>query len=248
MQIPRFFVDKNIIESSEIEIENVDVIHQVKNVLRLKEGDLIILLDGTSKEFHGKIKEIMKKKLIFSKEIMKKFSRKNEIKMKLYPAVIKKDKIEYVLQKCTELGVTEFHPIITKRTEKQNLNLERMDKIIREAAEQSGKVYLPSIDVPVSLNQLQFEYETSPEKFLNSFFLDFGGDIVNVSQIKKEILAIKDSEKNLNIFIGPEGGWDEVDKEIFAKIKIKPLSLGEQVLRAETASIAVTSLFLLGKN
>jgi 16S rRNA (uracil1498-N3)-methyltransferase len=242
MKIHRFFVKEKIIDSSEISISDTELVHQIKNVLRLKVGETVSILDNTGAEFLCKVKDILKKELIFSKESMKNFSRHSKGKIKLFPAMIKKDKLEFVLQKCTEIGVLEFCPILSNRTEKQNFNLERAETIIREAAEQSEKNFLPSVDVPVRLVELIGDYETG-KKFLdvkNSFYLDIEAPLIDVSSIVKH-------DGEVSIFVGPEGGWSEKDKMLFASVGIKPCSLGQTVLRAETASIAIASLLLLGR-
>lgn len=124
----RFFIDNIDAESNFIEVNNKDVIHQIINVLRLKIGDRVVAFDNSSNEYKLTLKEIMKTNLIFSKEIMKKESILNKVSLILYPAMIKKDKLEYVFQKCTEIGVTKFQPIISFRTEKLGINLDRIKK------------------------------------------------------------------------------------------------------------------------
>lgn len=247
MKIHRFFIEQNIDDlhsGDEIEISDRDVIHQMRNVLRIKEGEKVILLDGKGTMFSGTISKVMKKSLIFSKEIMKKFSRKNEVMLTVYPAVIKKDKLEYVFQKCTEIGVLEFCPIVSDRTEKQNFNLDRAKTIIKEAAEQSEKSYLPSVSSPVGLSELIAKHETGEEVIdvRNTFYLDIEAPIINVQNLIESVKL-----GNLSFFVGPEGGWSETDRNMFNKIGIKSVSLGETVLRAETASIAIASLMLLGR-
>jgi 16S rRNA (uracil1498-N3)-methyltransferase len=245
MKLHRFFINQKIEESPSIEITDIELVHQLKNVLRVKIGDKFILLDNAGIEAVVRTEEIMKKSLIFSKEKLKKFSRKNEVLLALYPAVLKKDKMEYVLQKCTEIGVLEFCPIVSDRTEKINLNMKRLDKITREAAEQSEKIYLPHLcDVRV-LTELFTEHETNGE----FYYLDMDAPMIDVSQIIENSKNNSDDnpENRISILIGPEGGWSDVDRKLFNEHGVKPLSLGKTVLRAETAPIAVSSLFLLGR-
>jgi 16S rRNA (uracil1498-N3)-methyltransferase len=246
MKLHRFFIDQEIKDDdSKIEITNLELIHQLKNVLRIKVGDHFVFLDNLGNEVEVKNEEIMKKSLIFSKEKMKKFSRKNEIFITLCPAVLKKDKMEYVLQKCTEIGVLKFCPLVSDRTEKTNLNMKRLDKIVREAAEQSEKSYLPSLCEVTSMESFLSENETDS----NKYYLDMDAPLLNVTQI---ITDTKESnsdieQSKISIFVGPEGGWSDVDRKLFADNNVKPVSLGDTVLRAETASIAIAALFLLGR-
>ncbi len=248
MKLHRFFI-KNKIEDGlgEIEIDDSYLVHQIKNVLRLKKGDKVLFLDNYGHESLCSIVEVMKNKLIFSKENVKKNSRRNEVSLTIYPAVIKKDKLEYVFQKCTEIGVFKFCPLVSDRTEKLNFNIERGEMIIREAAEQSEKARLPSVEELVTLEELVTKHETK-KNFLDSefaFYLDIDSGVIDVIQVRETLKNT--GNRKISIFIGPEGGWSETDKERLNFLGVKPFSLGETVLRAETASVAVSALLLLGK-
>lgn len=235
MKTHRFFVDQNLEEPGDITITDQSVIHKMRDVLRLRKGDPVILLDGVGNMLHGQVKVLMKKSSIISKEKMKKVPQdfhSDFVSVKLCSAMIKKDKYEWVLQKCTEIGVSEFQPIISDRTEKLNLNMERADKIVREASEQSERDNLPIVSQPMSLEDVLQNCETLKIAF------DGSGEKIEVSQLK--------SQKELCIFVGPEGGWSEKDIELFKRHDVKIVSLGDRVLRAETASVAVASLLLLG--
>ncbi|MCB9805764.1 16S rRNA (uracil(1498)-N(3))-methyltransferase [Candidatus Nomurabacteria bacterium] len=236
MKTHRLFIDQKIEENQEITLTNPQVIHQVRDVLRLKKGDSLILLDGSNKEFLAKVKIIMKSKLVFEVDVAGRRGRStwqvDRPSVKLFISMIKKDKIEWVLQKCTEIGVDEFHPIISERTEKAKINVERAEKIIKEASEQSERTTLAKL----------FEIETL-ENVLQGcetpiYVLHMSGELVDLSQLK--------SKKEISILVGPEGGWGEKDLKLFEKYNVKIISLGDQVLRAETASVAVSSLVLLG--
>lgn len=227
MKIHRFFVKEIIEKNDELVITDVDIIHQIKNVLRLREGVSVVLLDGSGKEYFGKVKIILKSESIFSKEKIK--SNPQDIHItNLYFSIPKKDKAEWILQKCTELGVNNFIPVISDRTEKINLKKERAEVIIKEAAEQSEKMFLPVFHETVKL-----EDSLIGLKFDETFYLELGVENIDIKKLKDKL--------SLNIFVGPEGGWSEKDKEIFAKFNIKSYSLGDFVLRAETASVAIIS-------
>lgn len=231
MKTHRFFIEQNLENTDDITITNQDVIHQMKDVLRLRAGDPVILLDGMGNMLHGQIKVLMKKESIISKESLKKISKFPKIKIKLCSSMIKKDKYEWVLQKATELGVTEFQPVLSGRTEKPNLNMDRAVKIIREAAEQSERGDLPIISDIENLEDVLQKCETK------MIALHLEGESFDVSQYK--------DVENICIFIGPEGGWTEKDIELFKGHDVEIVSLGKQVLRAETASIAIAALLLL---
>ena len=147
-------------------------------------------------------------------------------------AVLKSDKYDWVIQKLTEIGVSQIQPVISERTEKQNLNYDRMRKIMVEASEQSEKIFVPKLHEIKKLGEVVEQEETE------KFYLEISAPKINLSDLK--------SKNDITIFVGPEGGWGEGDLEIFSKNNVKPVSLGEQVLRAETASVAIATLLLLG--
>lgn len=231
MKTQRFFIDPSINLSGEVTITDQDVIHQIKDVLRLRAGESIIFLDGNGTEFHGELTLVSKYKIIAYEKEMKKVSNNSKIKMNLYFSMIKKDKAEWVLQKCTELGVSEFYPIISERTEKPNLNIERAEKIIKEASEQSERANMPVLHKIISLEDALNDAES------NVIVLHTEGNKIDVSQLHNSTA--------LSVFVGPEGGWGEKDLALFVKYNVSLVSMGQNVLRAETASVAVSSLILL---
>jgi 16S rRNA (uracil1498-N3)-methyltransferase len=139
-----------------------------------------------------------------------------------------------VVQKATELGVAQIIPVLCERSEKKNINMERLEKIAVEASEQSGRGDVPIIGQIIELPDLLKSQFLPKEKMV----LNFGGEYIG------DTLQTKVS-KELAIFIGPEGGFSEKELKDFASHKIPSISLGPQILRAETASIAVVSLLLL---
>lgn len=235
MKTHRFFVEQLLEGKDEIRITEQAIIHQMRDVLRLRVGDPVILLDGTGIEYHGRVKILIKKESIISKEKIKSFSNKNKInkiRVHLFASLIKKDKFEWVLQKATEIGVSRITPFISSRTEKQKIDMNRADRIIKEASEQSERIDIPFLDEPIYLAEALKVAEGTP------IILDMNAPLIDVNQIRET--------GSVAIFVGPEGGWDEKDKILFDRRKVKYASLGTNVLRAETASIAATSLLLLG--
>lgn len=241
MKTHRFFVEQLLEGKDEIRITEQAIIHQMRDVLRLRVGDPVILLDGTGIEYHGRVKILIKKESIISKEKIKSFSNNSKIskiKVHLFASLIKKDKFEWVLQKATEIGVSRITPVISSRTEKQKLNMERADKIVREASEQSERLDIPFLDEPVDLyDAIQVAKRDANKNILIA--LDMDAPLIDVKKIRED-------GGNVFVFIGPEGGWDEKDKRMFQQEKVCFMSLGESVLRAETASVAISSLLLLG--
>jgi 16S rRNA (uracil1498-N3)-methyltransferase len=241
MKIHRFLINQkieNLEKLSEIIITDRELNHQFKNVLRLSAGEAIVLIDGVGGVIYAKTVFVSNKESVFKIEKVEYKNIKDIVKhsVKLAPAILKKDKYEFVIQKLTELGVNEIHPIVSNRTEKLNLNFDRLNKIIKEAVEQSERFFIPTL---CETSKLKDKLENLKDKNLNIFYLDMGPDKINFSLISK----IK--EKDVFIFIGPEGGWSEDDLKLFKDFEVKPLSFGENVLRAETASIAIASILMI---
>lgn len=230
MRLHRFFIKQKIPESGEVMVADKDLIHQWGKVFRLKTGDRVIIFDGTGLDYVSEIVSLNKNEAVL--KVVEKIKNENVPKKEihLFQSIIKKDNFEWVIEKGTELGVSYFHPIISERSEKKNINFERVRKIIKEASEQSGRGSLSNVSELVNL-----------ENSLNNDFTAIAfhptGDKFDKNNFEKE--------KVVGIFIGPEGGWSDRELEIFKENKVKILSLGQQILRAETAAIAISSLLLL---
>lgn len=216
-----------------IKINDKEICHQIKNVLKLKRGEEIVLFNN-QKEAFCRLLEI--KKDFLELEVLKIKENENEPKreIKLYCALLKKENFEIVVQKATEIGIKEIIPIITKRTVKLNLNRIRLEKIIKEAAEQSQRGILPMLAEPIEFqNILNF----SKENELN-FLFDLKGETLT----NKHFEILKDKQK-IGLFIGPEGGWDEKEIELAKKNNFIIIKLSSLTFRAETAAIIVSYLF-----
>jgi 16S rRNA (uracil1498-N3)-methyltransferase len=153
----------------------------------------------------------------------------------VYLSVFKFDRFEWALEKLTELGVTTIVPVIAQRTEKHlakaaTARVERWRKIAREASQQSRRVAPPEIEDPVALKQAIAAAQ--------------GSRIVLAEN--EERLSLKDviaeCQPPLALAIGPEGGWSETELELFAASAWNPASLGNTILRAETAAIAAVAV------
>lgn len=229
-RLHRFFGDFDF-SDSKLTVKNPEIAHQIQKVLRLKAGDEIILADGHSREAVSRITKLGAKD--FSVEIRTVFENTAEpvSRAVLYAAVLKNEHFEFVVEKATEAGVKEVVPILTNRTVKQNLKIERLQKIIAEAAEQSGRGIVPKIGEPVLLD-VALEFARANE--INLFFE------VNSQYFKPE--SVKGA-KSAGIFIGPEGGWHEDEIALARQGKNMHIAgLGRLTLRAETAATVASFL------
>lgn len=238
----KFFIDFEIGDSQRVELVDKDLLHQLISVFRAKLGDEIILLDNSGFEFKGMIKGIGKEEVLVN--IIDK-TKKEDVKVgvSVFQSLIKKDNVELVLEKCTETGVVRFVPILAERSVKSNLNFERLNKIAKEASEQSGRAKMPQISQIIDFKKA-VSMSSEEKDAVNLIFheeSDYCCDRLSCAFLQH----FKDVKK-INIFIGPEGGFSDEEVELAKKGGFYVLSLGDLVLRSETAAI-VSSFFLINK-
>lgn len=200
------------------------LIHQWLKVFRLSAGAEVVLFDGKEHERLYKITKLEPG----STHVKHVTDIKRQVPQKevfLFWSLLKKDKNDWVLQKCTELGVSHFVPILTERTEKTGFDLERSQKIIIEAAEQCGRSDIPNVREPMLLQTALGDY-----KSLVNFIVCEQGSAKSIESNKK--LA--------GILIGPEGGWSNNETKHFNDLEVQHLGLGDFTLRAETAAISAS--------
>lgn len=222
------FIVKNFFPVlGEQEILNKNIVHQIKNVLNLKTGEEVIVNDGEGKELRAAILQINREKLVINGFSVNDISHESKRLIRLYCSILKGDHFEWVVEKATELGIDEIVPLVTYRTVKMNIRLERLEKIAQEAAEQCERGIVPVIRRPIKYT----ETITDTFKKNTAFVFDmYGSSFLGFSMHK--------SIKEINLLIGPEGGWSKEELELAQKHGISIVSLGGTILRAETAAIA----------
>ncbi len=219
-------------------IANKEIYNQIKNVLRLKSGEQIILGDGHGREALAEIMDFGKQSVGIN--ILKVETNDSEPEMKpvLYAAILKKENFELVAEKAVEAGVAEIIPVITAKTIKINLRMDRLEKIVREAAEQSGRGVLPALG---KILKFKDALAHAGKNDSNLFFE------VKASRFEQRKLAA-DFGKRVGVWIGPEGGWDEEEIKLAQEKNFQIVSLGKLTLRAETAAIVASYLVASAKN
>ena len=222
----RIFLNENLNEQSEI-ILNKDQSHYLSSVMRIKAGQKVLFFNGNDGEFYGMINSIDKKKTT-----IKILSKKREItdlpKITLAFCPPKGNKLDFLIQKSTEIGVREFIPIISDHTINRKINIDRLKKIIIESAEQSNQIQLPNLQNPLSFNNFVKNFSISTILF---------ADINSLNSSLEKIIEKKQS--NYILLIGPEGDFSSKEREVILQNKnFKSFSLGSTVLRSETAAIA----------
>ena len=205
--------------------------HYIKNVMRLKAGDKISLFNSSNGEWDVTILVHSKDSTEFKVE---KLSRPQEEEKNLWLAFspIKKNPQDAMLQKTTELGIQKFVPLLCERSVVREINIERAEKIITESSEQSNRISVPKIS---KIENLDNFLKNFPENG-NLIFCDINSKSSNL----KNIL----SDKNpICILIGPEGDFSEKERQlIMTHKKTTSISLAKNILRAETAAIAATTI------
>ena len=201
--------------------------HYVSKVMRLKEKEVFSLFNSSG-EWEAKIANINKSIVEFN--VTKQLRQKeNTIDLWLAFSPIKSNYFNFMIQKATELGVTKFLPIIFERTIVRKINKERLEKVIIEAAEQSNRITVPSIEEPQKL-----------KSFLNND-MDLIFTDLNTTNTKIDIKKL--TTKPTCVILGPEGDFSEEERvEILNFSGVQPIKINENILRSETAVISALSI------
>lgn len=244
----RFFVAPDVIDQSGVLITDHGLVHQIRRVLRLHVEDRILLLDGNGHSYVVVLTSIDNQQVTGTIEHNEPVSGESAIRVTLYTAVIRAERFEWVLQKGTELGVSEFVPVIFSRTQKGDHTNERKHTrwrtIIREAAEQATRGCLPVLQEPVS-------FETACQHAAQSklpILLWEGTDDTDRSSLCTLRSVVRwwlethaPADATVALISGPEGGITLQELTGATEHGIIPVSLGPRILRAETAPIAAAA-------
>ncbi len=230
----RFFVDKDQITEKSIYIHGEDVKH-ISKVLRLRKGDEITVCDKEKMDYICELSAIESDKVVAEIKEKALNSAESDIVITLYQGIPKSDKMDYIIQKCVELGVCRFVPVLTKRAVSRPNDCEkkvsRWQKIAEEAAKQSGRGIVPVVGGMVGFDEALAEM-TADKEALNLMPYECERD----SKLRKAISGYKGSR--INIFIGPEGGFDDGEALLARANGIKTITLGPRIMRTETAPLA----------
>ena len=233
--MPKFFTKSDYINDKELKIIGEDVSH-ISKVLRMSAGDNIIVCDGEGNDYDAVITSISKTEVIA--EITGKYVCDAEpcVDVTLYQALPKQGKMEYIIQKNTELGVNKIVPVYTKRcVVKPSDKTERWSKVAESAAKQCGRGIIPQV-MPVitfdeAIKQMQ-EYDLALMPY----------ECEEENGLKKVLQS--SIYKKVSIFIGPEGGFDLKEVETAISSGVKTVTLGKRILRTETAASAVLPIIM----
>ncbi|KWV90595.1 16S rRNA (uracil(1498)-N(3))-methyltransferase [Erythrobacter sp. YT30] len=229
---PRLFVEQKLEAETQVMIDGQQA-HYLSKVMRVREGDIVILCDNITGEWAARVGDAGKRSVRL--EIAEHLRPRESVPdLWLCPALLKKDRFDLVLEKATELGAARIQPVITRRCVADKLNLDRARTITTEAAEQCARTALPELASPIKLEALLRDWPTDRALF----FADEQG-----SESMDEAFA--ENKGAAAILIGPEGGFDDEERAaIRAHPLARPLSLGPRILRGETAAITALSVWM----
>lgn len=226
----RFFIDRPITQGTEIVITDASIRHQLARVLRYTAGDIMIVLDGKGNEGEAVIQSITKDAVALKIGACGRNKNEPEYAVTLYQSILKKDKMEWVFEKCTEIGVFRFVPVLSEHSVKQGVNTARARKIAQEAAEQSRRGIIPQISEISSFVDAVQEAKKSGAVCV---LAHNEGDAEHLGAFARA----HDLSGGVNVFIGPEGGFSGTEAAHASQNGFHIVSLGKRTLRAETAAI-----------
>ena len=231
-----FFVDKDAFSSDPIVISGEEANHIIK-VLRMKEGESLTVFDTEGNCADGVIEKIGQKEVSVSVKRRYESDTEPKLKITLFQGIPKNPKMDLIIQKATELGVTKIVPVNTKRIVakiEKDAKMDRLRRIAFEAAKQCGRAYVPKISDPVS-----FDTAIKMLKECDAAIIPY--ECEKDGKLTKDLL---ENATSLGIIIGPEGGFEEDEVEKAEKAGVKRVTLGKRILRTETAGLIASALCL----
>ncbi|MEN4100966.1 MAG: RsmE family RNA methyltransferase [Anaerolineaceae bacterium] len=238
----RFFLSPELL-TGEIIVFPAHIARQMARVLRLKPGEHVFVLDGQGSEFEVELLAAGQEG-IHGRIIARRAARgEPRTRLTLYLALTQREKFEWMLQKCTEVGAAAFVPLMTARSLVQDgraaaNKLERWARIVREAAEQSRRGLVPRLVAPLRFEEAISQAKTHPLRLIA-----WEGE--HVAGLRQALAPLQDSHTPaLAVFIGPEGGFSEGEIAAARQAGFQPVTLGERILRMETAALVAAALIL----
>lgn len=240
-----FFVDSSAIGEGKVRVTGADLNH-MKNVLRMKPGEAVLISDGTGKDYNCQVETYTEGEGILEILSENEDSRELPSRIWLFQGLPKSDKMEVIIQKAVELGAAGVIPVATRNAvvkldaKKAESKVRRWQAIAESAAKQSKRSYIPQVGAVMSLKEA-FSY-IEEQKFdlcMIPYELEKGMDGT------KQVLGRLASGQQIAVFIGPEGGFDEEEIRLALEKNVIPVSLGKRILRTETAGPAILALLMM---
>lgn len=228
----RIFLTKDRIKDRVV-ISDTGIIRKLKTVMRIKDGDNVYIFDGEGSQYQYLIKSVSKKELVIKKIKLDIKEEKNKNNLILAFPLTKEERIDFIFQKATELGVNRFIPFVSERslirTNKVSDNkCQRWNKIIIEAVRQSSQLWLPSVEKLISFKEL-LKINAATKIYGEIYGKKI--DSFDFSKTKEVLLAV-----------GPEGDFSSQEKQDLKQAGFLPAKISKHILRVETAAIFLAGL------
>lgn len=237
-----FFVRPEQIGTDSIQVTGSDVNH-IKNVLRMKVGEQVLISNSIDRDYHCRIVEITQDQVVAEILSVKEEGTELPAKLYLFQGLPKNDKMELIIQKAVELGVYQIIPVATRRAvvkldgKKEEAKVKRWNMIAESAAKQSKRIIIPEVTRVMTLKEAM-NYAGAFDVNLIPFEHAEG-----MAGTRRELERVKPGMQ-VGIFIGPEGGFDDSEIELAAGRDIRPVTLGKRILRTETAGFTILSVLM----
>ena len=232
----RFFIELDFSDIEQIEFPN-NIVHQISTVLKKRPGDYVFLFNGNKKEYKVILSEVTKTRVVgYVKDVID-FDGELDINIHLYQSLVEFGRMELVIQKSTELGVKHIFPVLSEKCKIKTFSENKKNRwknIITESSEQSFRSEImklePIIDFPSAC-----KLSKGLTLFCNEYEQDFHINKIN------HLYLIENNIKDISIFIGPVSGYSDFEIQLANKSDLLSVSLGQRVLRTETAAIVAVS-------
>ena len=232
MSIPRFYCPIELVPNKVVQLPSSPAHHAIR-VLRLKINDQIVLFSGNGGEYKARVESITKSDMLVTVEEWQNVERESPLRITLAQSLLSNDKMDYVLQKAVELGVTTVQPISTERTvirltdERARRRIEHWQQIVINACEQCGRNEIPQVHDVRTLSE--FVNHNAPTETRSLMLSPYAANsLKNIDHLPRCIILL----------IGPEGGLTSLEEQIATNAGFVAVRLGQRILRGDTASLA----------
>jgi 16S rRNA (uracil1498-N3)-methyltransferase len=242
---PRLYVEHALAKGTGVPLDR-DQANYLRNVLRLGQGDAVLLFNGRDGEWRATLAELGKKTLAAEiGERQREQSRPPDLHFLFAP--LKHARLDYTAQKAVEMGVTKLQPVITRHTQVARVNVERMHANAIEAAQQCGVLSIPEVAEPIPFKALFREADADRLLIFCDEDAEVKDPVAALAAARPDpsalLPAAAGQARPMAVLIGPEGGFSEEERAALAeRPNMLRLSLGPRILRADTAAVAALAL------
>lgn len=243
MALRRFYIEKENLQGDQLKITG-DLFHHIRDVCRFDSGSQFEVLLGDHQAHLIEVTEVTKRELFGRKLSTRQLPELKKPFVTLCLSVPKLPKVDWIIEKCVELGASEIRPFVSdysflrKESEISENRIARWEKLVQAATQQSGRGDLLKIGSPTTLNKLLEEFNRT--KGAGGLFPYEGESQTGLPQALSELKSRQ--LEQLWVFVGSEGGFSLEEVQMFAQFGLNPVSMGEQILRVETACLALVSV------